>query len=120
MRNRHKSIKYLASIVLVGLTLFLSAQSNKPAYKFDEGDTTIIGSYIQKGTDHASVNNDSALYYADLSEKASQQIKNERLLAKSLFLKAKIYYFKSDYSAAQYYQYKSLALCEKTNDKILL
>lgn len=120
MRYRHKDLIYLITILLVGWSFCLNAQSKKPARKFEVGDTALIRSYISRGTEHASVNNDSAMYYADLAEKAAQQIKSESWLAQAFFLKAKIYYFKSDFSAAQFYQYKSLVLSEKVKDKKLM
>jgi serine phosphatase RsbU (regulator of sigma subunit) len=98
----------------------VKAQGKKPIAKFSVSDTATIRSYLLKGTDHSSVNNDSAMYYADLAESGSQQIKNESLLAQAFFLKAKINYFTANYSAAQFYQYKSLLLAEKVKDKKLM
>ncbi len=100
--------------------LQLNAQGKKATRNFNAADTALIQSFINKGTEHASVNNDSALYYAEISEKAAKEIKNDPLVASAFFLKAKIYYFMSNFSAAQFYQYKCLLLAEKTNDKNLM
>ncbi|HWY11467.1 MAG TPA: SpoIIE family protein phosphatase [Bacteroidia bacterium] len=88
--------------------------------KFTVADTALIRAYIEKGAGFASENNDSALYYAEIGQNAAQQINNEALLARAFFLKAKIYYFIANYSAAQFYQYKSLVVAEKTKDKRLM
>lgn len=120
MYNWRKDIKCILSLVALCLSLYLSAQSKKTVRKYNVADSSFIQSLITKGTGHASVNNDSALYYAQLSESAAKEIKNESLLANAFFLKAKIYYFKSDFSAAQFYQYKCLTLSEKIKDKKLM
>ena len=119
MHIRDKVLKYVISILLVGLILQLRAQSRKFTRNFNSGDSALIRSYIDKGTGLASVNNDSALYYSEIGEKAAKEIRNETLLAKAFYLKAKIYYFMSSFSAAQFYQYKSLSLAEKLKDKKL-
>jgi serine phosphatase RsbU (regulator of sigma subunit)/tetratricopeptide (TPR) repeat protein len=95
------------------------SQGKKAIRKYSAADTALIRLYIKKGTGFASNNNDSAMYFADEAIDASQQTKNETLLANAFYLKAKTYYFMSSYSAAQFYQYKSLVLSEKLGEKDL-
>jgi serine phosphatase RsbU (regulator of sigma subunit)/tetratricopeptide (TPR) repeat protein len=97
----------------------LPAQKGNQQKKYTVADTAAIRSMIDKGTAHASNNNDSAMWYVDKAIEASLQIKNDELLANGFYLKAKVYYFISDFSAAQFYQYKSLVLAQKLGEKNL-
>lgn len=106
-------------IILICFVLELPAQKGSPRPKYTVADTAAIRSMIKKGTDHASNNNDSAMWYADKAIDVSLQIKSDVWLANGFYLKAKVHYFGSDFSAAQFYQYKSLALAQKLGERDL-
>lgn len=106
-------------LIFVFFVFDLLAQKGGPQPKYTVADTAAIRSMIKKGTDHASNNNDSAMWYADKAIDASLQIKSDIWLSNGFYLKAKVYYFGSDFSAAQFYQYKSLALAQKLGEKDL-
>src|ERR1044071_3556247 len=115
--NRDKSLRNCLIIFILFIVSFGFSQSKKPARQYSSADTALIRNYIKRGTALASNNNDSAMYLADEAIQASQQIKNEPFLANAFYLKAKVHYFTSNFSAAQFYQYKSLVLAQKLGEK---
>jgi serine phosphatase RsbU (regulator of sigma subunit) len=106
-------------LIFVFFILELQAQKGISQQKYTVADTAAIRLMIKKGTEHASNNNDSAMWYVDKAIEAALQIKNDILLANGFYLKAKVYYFGSDFSAAQFYQYKSLVLAQKLGERDL-
>ncbi len=106
-------------IIFIFFVFDLPAQKEKPQPKYSAADTAAIRLMINKGTDHASNNNDSAMWYADKAIDVSLKIRNDILLANGFYLKAKVYYFGSDFSSAQFYQYKSLVLAQKLGERDL-